>query len=355
MAKKKLLVDLSILRHPMCGLGQIALNYGRWFAQHAPELADRLDITLLVPKNFEGAFGNDVHYLRRTSLRHLIPALIPHFDLWHAISPNTLFHPVGRSTRVILTIHDVNFVHEKSPEKQAKYRRKLQRWCDRATELAFISRFAQQDAARVLDFGDKPQRIIYNGVEDLTQGPRQEPNHQSSLITHRFFLSLGEVKEKKNLHVLLPMMERLPDHHLIIAGNDNTDYAKHLASLISQLSTHNVHILGMVSDEERRWLYAHCEGLLMPSVAEGFGLPVIEAMQWGKPVFCSDRTSLPEVGGPYAHYFSTFEPESMAAVVRQGLAEHNGKKAAQEQSYAASFSYDRHMQQYVDRYLANCL
>ena len=58
MKRKNILVDLSILRHPYCGLGQIALNYGRWFSQAA--LPDGCRITLLVPKAFKGAFGQGV-------------------------------------------------------------------------------------------------------------------------------------------------------------------------------------------------------------------------------------------------------------------------------------------------------
>lgn len=348
MPAKRILIDLSTLRHPMCGLGQIALNYGRWYQKHAQELSDRLDITLLVPKNYIGAFGDEVHYLKRNTLRRLFPITMPRYDIWHAITQATTFRPKSRSTRFILTIHDVNFLHEKNNGKQNKYRRKLQHLCDLATEYTFISQFAQEDTSRVINLYNKPSRIIYNAVEELTHGTQEEPS-QLAALDKPFFLTIGEVKEKKNIHTLLPMMERFPDCHLIIAGNDSTEYAAHLRAKTA--NNPRIHIIGIVSDSQRRWLYSHCQALLFPSVAEGFGLPLIEAMQWGKPVFCSDKTSLPEIGGPYAHYFTNFDPQHMAEVVERGLTAFTKEKAAAEQAYAATFSYEKHMRNYVDLYL----
>ena len=350
MEKKSILIDLSILRHPMCGLGQIGLNYGRWYQQHAHELADRLDITLLVPKNYIGAFGSDVHYIRRNDIHRQFPWTMPYFDIWHAINQNTNFRPKSHRTRFIFTIHDVNFLYEKPPKKQLKYKRSLQLKCDRATEFTFISHFARQDTERFIALHNKPVHVIYNGVENLTIGSQESPLSSLNLPANTpFFLSLGEVKQKKQIHTLLPLMDHFPSHHLIVAGNDHTEYAD---TLRTQLPSHpNVHIIGIVSDAQRRWLYAHCTALLFPSIAEGFGLPVIEAMQWGKPVFCSDHTSLPEIGSTHAHYFTDFNPDLMAAIVSEGLKNYTEEKAAQAKAYAATFSYEKHMQQYLDLYL----
>lgn len=347
MKKKRILIDLSILRHPMCGLGQIGLNYGRWYQQHARELAEGFEITLLVPKNYEGAFGDDVRYIRRTTFRRQFPWVMPYFDIWHAINQNCTFRPKSRRTRFILTIHDVNFLYEKAPDQQVKYRRKLQRKCDRASEFTFISNFAHRDTERFIALRNKPVNIIYNGVEDLTVGPQEMPP-DLTVLEKPFFLALGEVKEKKNLHTLLPLMDRFPDYHLVIAGNDSTPYARQLRA---QLPSHpNISIIGIVDDSQRRWLYSHCTALLFPSIAEGFGLPIIEAMQWGKPVFCSDRTSLPEIGSTHAHYFHSFDPDSMETVVREGLAAYDESRAEEAKSYAATFSYETHMRKYIDLY-----
>lgn len=338
----KILIDLSILRHPWCGLGQIATSYGQWYAAHPETIAEGCEVTLLVPKAFVGAFGDKVGYLEAHDIYRLLPCLMPRYDLWHSIHQMSPFRPSSRSTRRILTIHDVNFIYEKQGAKRQKYIRRLQRECNSADELCFISRFAQKDTAQYINLNGKPQHVIYNGVASLTEGP-QEPVTQA-MDGKPFMLSIGVLKAKKNLHTLLPMMDLLPGYRLIIAGDDSDAYAQQLRNELPQHS--NVSIVGTVSDAQRRWLYAHCSALLFPSLSEGFGLPVIEAMQWGKPVFCSDRTSLPEIGSTHAYYFTDFEPESMAAVVNKGLAAFDAAAACAEQKYAAAYSYESHMRQY---------
>lgn len=342
----KILIDLSILRHPWCGLGQIAMSYGQWYAAHPETIVEGCEVTLLVPKAFVGAFGDKVDYLEARDIYRLLPCLMPRYDLWHSIHQMSPFRPSSRSTRRIVTIHDVNFIYEKRGAKRQKYTHRLQRECDSADEICFISRFAQKDTAKHIDIGGKPQHVIYNGVATLTEGP-QEPVAQASDGTP-FMLSIGVLKAKKNLHTLLPMMDLMPGFRLIIAGDDSDTYAQQLRDLLPQHP--NVSIVGTVSNEQRRWLYAHCSALLFPSLSEGFGLPIIEAMQWGKPVFCSDRTSLPEIGSTHAFYFTDFEHESMAAVVKRGLAAFDVAAALAEQKYAAAYSYESHMRQYWSIY-----
>lgn len=346
---KKLLVDLSILRHPYCGLGQIAGNYARWYAAHAHELR-MFDITLLVPRNHMGAFGNDVKYLPALDLYRHLPWLMPHYDIWHSIHQLSPFRPADTRTRRVLTIHDLNFLHEKTPAKQKRYLRRLQKECDHAADICFISHFAQNEALANLQLEGKNARVIYNGVENLTQGRQQKPAGIDE--GERFLLNIGVVKAKKNQHTLMETMRLLPELTLVIAGNDSDPYAQQLRTQLPQ----NVKMLGIVSDEERRWLYAHCQGLVFPSTCEGFGLPAIEAMQWGKPVFLSTLTSLPEIGGNHAFYFSDFEAQHMADTIANGLAQFSAKDAEEEQTYATSFNYSKHMEQYIELFqeMAKC-
>lgn len=338
----RILIDLSMLRHPYCGLGQVAMNYGRWYGVHASEALSGHEVTLLVPRSFVGHFGTQVRYLVARDCYRWLPGLMPRFDVWHSIHQLAPFRPAGGATRRVLTIHDVNFMYEKSPAKQRKYLHRLQRECDRASEICFISRFAQQETMRFVELHDKPTHIIPNGVEELTQGLQESPQGIDS--SRPFFLSLGVVKAKKNLQTLIPMMSLFPQYDLLIAGDDSDPYAERLRQESAGNSC--VRFLGTVTDEQRRWLYAHCSALLFPSLCEGFGLPVVEAMQWGKPVFCARATALPETGGEHAFYFDDFTAEAMATVVREGLSQFTPGRQDAEQAYAATFGYDRHLECY---------
>lgn len=343
----RILIDLSILRHPYCGLGQVAMNYGRWYGAHAAALKPVHEVTLLVPRSFVGRFGDDVRYLVARDVYRWLPTLMPWFDVWHSIHQLAAFRP--RASRCILTIHDVNFMYEKSPSKQRKYLQRLQKECNRASTVCFISQFAKDDTLRFVNLHDTTTYVIYNGVEDLRQGEQRPPKGLD--VSQPFFLTMGVVKAKKNIHTLLPMMSRMYDYRLVIAGNDSGSYANQLHRQIADIS--NVQMIGTVDDAERRWLYAHCSALLFPSLSEGFGLPIVEAMQWGKPVFCSHLTSLPEVGGEYAFYFRDFSPDAMAEVVYNGLQAFTPKRRDDEMKYAATFNYERHLQAYL-RLMVSC-
>jgi glycosyltransferase involved in cell wall biosynthesis len=109
---------------------------------------------------------------------------------------------------------------------------------------------------------------------------------------------------------------------------------------------------GEVSDGDRQWLYEHCEAFLFPSLTEGFGFPVLEAMQCGRPVFLSRRTSLPEIAGDMGYYFDGYEPAELAAVYRDGLARYQADPAfaMRLKDHAAGFSWVATARGYADVY-----
>ena len=100
------------------------------------------------------------------------------------------------------------------------------------------------------------------------------------------------------------------------------------------------------------WLYRHCEAFLFASQGEGFGLPAIEAMQFGKPVFIANATCLPEICGDCASVWPTLNPDEMADFVKSQLSEgdQSPERIAHIQQHAAQFSYDKHIKAYIQLY-----
>ena len=112
-----------------------------------------------------------------------------------------------------------------------------------------------------------------------------------------------------------------------------------------------MHLLGKVSAEEKVWLYRHCEAFVFPSLFEGFGLPVVEAMLFRKPVICSHETSLIEIGGKHVSFFEKGYPaEASAQLIRKTIDECTDKRMEDAFAYATSFSWTNHMQAYLALY-----
>ena len=122
--------------------------------------------------------------------------------------------------------------------------------------------------------------------------------------------------------------------------------------MIAPADRDRILLTGKISDDEKRWLYAHAEALLFPSRLEGFGIPVLEAMRFGTKVFSSRYSCLPEICSVHASYWDSYEPEAMARVVREGLAGWSRQGAAAEaaKAYSQSFNYDRYTREYVALY-----
>ena len=350
--RKKILLDLSILKDIYCGLGQVALNYGKYYQQHYIASEADFQLYLLVPKNMVGAFGNEVKYITSTWFRKHLQIFYPKFDVWHSIHQLSRFRPFFRSTKQILTIHDLNFIHEKkNPLKVDRYLKKIQAKVNRATEIVCISEFAKKEVEEYINVKGKTVEVIYNGVEQLDKRLAIKPSFAGE-NSKPFFFTIGQVREKKNFHVLLPLMKLFPEKELYIAGHDKSDYAQYIQNMIDSEGIKNVHLVGLVSNNERIWLYKNCEAFFFPSLFEGFGLPIIEAMSFGKPVFSSKETSLQEVGGSHAFFWDSFEADDMKKLIDDSLEKFYASPIHSQENinYVNSFSYEKHMEKYMKIY-----
>ena len=168
-----------------------------------------------------------------------------------------------------------------------------------------------------LSVKDKPVFVIHNGTHHVIV-PAPKPD--GYLPARPFLFTMGYVNQKKNFHTLVPLLKD-KDLELVIAGKlDEPDYVQKIRKLAAQLDvTDRLHILGPVSENDKAWYLKNCTAFMMPSLAEGFGAPVVEAMAFGKPLFLAERTSLPEIGADVAFYFSNFEEAAMRQIFNDGM------------------------------------
>ncbi|WP_455659200.1 hypothetical protein [Phocaeicola faecalis] len=134
--RKKVLIDLSYLKHPNCGFGQIAINYSKLFAALSVE---DLHFIYLLPKGYQDFYGNNVTCvpIKHRRINRWLPFTLPKVDLWHSVNQfNKLYR---KSPQFILTIHDLNFLFEHQGRKKQIFLKKIQQKIDKATIITTIS------------------------------------------------------------------------------------------------------------------------------------------------------------------------------------------------------------------------
>ncbi|MDH4261801.1 MAG: glycosyltransferase family 4 protein [Spirochaetia bacterium] len=348
----EILVDFGKLKKIYTGLGQISLQY-------ASELANlknsKHHFTFLVPDNFTDQFGNSISYKTLSFFNRHFSAINKKYDLWHAIHQDSEYFP-AKETPYLLTIHDLNFLEEKSPAKAQMRLRRLQKKVNRASAITFISNFTEKTAKQNLTI-NVPSFVIYNGVNISAFRSSQEPDFLKNFRTdfnkqEPLFFAVGVIKEKKNFQVLIQFLKLLKNGILVIAGDDTDSYAGLMRNEIKSSGLEKRIIMpGNVSDIDRAWLYENCDAFFFPSRIEGFGLPVIEAMSYGKPVFLSTCSSLPEIGGDDAYYWENFNPDYMADIFNEKIkSSMTVSKVNSRKKRAAFFNWGNAVKSYLELY-----
>jgi glycosyltransferase involved in cell wall biosynthesis len=269
-------------------------------------------------------------------------------DLLH--SPANLAPALGRYTRV-LTVHDL--IHRTFPEAHAGVRARvlgviMPLGIRRSHRLIADSRATRDDLITLLHEPPDKIDVVPLGLSEPHPEralPEPELREQLGLGDRTIALSLSAKRPHKNLIGLLDSLKRIPDDRrpvLVIPGYP-TRHERELHEHARRLRIEDdVRILGWVSEEEIEGLYAASQLFVFPSYYEGFGLPVLEAMQRGVPVACSNRSSLPEVAGDAALMFDPDRPEEIAASIERllGDAEEAARLRAAGIERARRFSWD---------------
>lgn len=340
--------DCALMKYPNTGLFAFSDNLARCLAAYAVEQNEQMGF--YVPEKYIGRWGDKVSYMKLRTLHKLyLPA--NGVDVWHAAYQRSRYLP-PKGTRMVLTVHDLNFLYDKPAYKHRKHLKWVQDRVDRADRIVAISEYARKDVEEHVDLKGKKVDVIYNGLNffdgDIT-APERIPRRP-------FLFSVGTVLPKKNFHVL-PVLLQDNDYELIIAGNRSSYEVQIMDEAKKYGVEDRVFITGPVSEPVKYWYIKNCMAFLFPSLAEGFGLPVIEAMYYQKPVFLSDHTSLPEIGSRFAFYFDhDFDrilmkrkfQEVMSVFDKGGSAIDRLKEEMKQ--HAESFSWERTARKYFDIY-----
>ncbi len=325
------IIELEKIRDPFSGLGQ----FSQALANAISKNNHHLNISAILPHHFSIPGIQTISEKRNLFKFSLF---VPRAKLWHLTHQDSRYRPQN-GANYILTIHDLNDLIEKPIEK-TKIMTKLSTLVKAAKHIVCISDYTKTEVLKI--FPNLTNiTTIYNGVPRLKTA--EKPDFE---ISKPFYFNIGTVLEKKNLHTIVDLARLSSDMDYIIAGSTDSAYA----ARIQKNKPVNVHFVGKISDENKSWYYENCHGLIFPSLLEGFGLPVVEAMSVGKPLFLSNKTSLPEIGGEDAFYFEDFSPQSMLNTINNGMNSFNVEQANRLKERAANFSWDLAAKKYLSLY-----
>ncbi len=304
-----------------------------------------------VRKQNENAFSKNEKYLIQKGIdKFYMPT--KQVDVWHCTYQASNYFPFRTKAKVVYTIHDLNILHEPgfSPARLKKELHKIQIRINKADHVVAISNFTKQDILKHLHLYNTPISVIYNGCNF---DKIEQPAAPKIKVKASFLFTIGTINAKKNFHVLPCLLENNA-MQLFIAGiiDDENYKQKIIAEAIKYNALNRVIFLGAITENDKQWYLQHCEAFLFPSLAEGFGLPVIEAMYFGKPVILSTHTALPEIGGRVAYYFNTFEVRDMQQTLQKSVAHYNNNTLQKEKiiAHAKTFNWDVAAQQYINVY-----
>lgn len=336
------------MKYPHTGLYHFCLHLGQNLEAQQPP-GQR--ICFYTPKSAEGLFGPDACYIRQRSLQKFRLPDTSGISLWHSTYQSTNYFPFRRRLKVVFTIHDLNFLYDKTKSglKKRKYLDHIAGMARRADHVVAISNYTLQDVQQHIDLKGKPSSVIYNGCNIREAAGLQPP---ATVPDAPFLFTIGTIVDKKNFHVL-PCLLAGNDRRLLIAGICQSEaYQQQILQEARRWKVEDrVVFLGAISENDKQWYLQHCTAFLFPSISEGFGLPVVEAMHFGKPVLLSNATSLPEIGGSEAYYFTGFEPEAMQQTLEDSLLDYArpGKAEAIRQR-SLLFSWEESARQYQNLY-----
>jgi len=280
--------------------------------------------------------------------------LFPNARLFHATEH--LLLPL-HSIPTVLTVHDLIFSH------LPKHHKPLNRWylnltmplyCRRADGIIVVSENTRRDLIAAYDLPPEKVTVVYEAAD-----PRfcpQPPETVSPIcgrygLPERYLLFVGTIEPRKNLTRLVKAFEIIyPEgltDGLVIVGRRGWLYDDLFALLERSPVRDAVIFPGYVPDGDLPAIYTGAQALVFPSIYEGVGLPVLEAMACGTPVVCSNASSIPEVGGDAVLYFDPVDVDMMAEAILQVLRDAALRGAMRERglAQAARFSWERAAQE----------
>jgi glycosyltransferase involved in cell wall biosynthesis len=279
------------------------------------------------------------------ALRRTLPSNCGRFllhDRFHVPSRADVFHglnqrlPVKRMKRAVSTFHDLFVMtgEYSTPEFRARFSEQARQAAELSDLIIAVSQFTADQVTALLKVERSRLRVVHHGVD--------RPTVTVAVPRENIILSVGAIQARKNTTRLAEAFEQMPrDWRLVLAGSSGFGAAQILERIQASDARDRIEVTGYLSEEDLERLYARASIFVFPSLDEGFGMPVLEAMARGVPVITSNRSALPEVAGDAAVLIDPFDTQALAAAM-QRLIDPNERDALTQKGLlrAAEFTWN---------------
>lgn len=350
--KLNVVFSTDCIKYPLTGIGRYAFELARELQQreekvaltwlHGTKVRDSLAVASESPQSVQSLKRKLQNSKTVSEIYRLTFPLLKSWSLRHY--KNHIFHspnyylPPGIKHSVA-TFHDLSVFHwpQFHPAGRVHLMQKeLRKTVSRSSRLITDSCYTKRELIEFFDLSEDKITVAPLACNELFH-PRLEEETQAILEQYRlqwrrFFLYTGTIEPRKNILTLLQAYDRLPgstkrNFPLVISGYKGWENTE-LFRLFDKGEREGwLKYLGFVSGKDLPVLYSAATSFVFPSVYEGFGLPVLEAMASGTPVICSNATSLPEVVGDAALMHAPEDVETLTSYL-QSMTEDAEKKQA---------------------------
>jgi glycosyltransferase involved in cell wall biosynthesis len=251
-------------------------------------------------------------------------------ELYHGLSNEIPFNLKRTNIKSIVTIHDLifNILPDTYPLVDRKiYDLKFRKSCLNADRIIAISNNTKTDIVKFYNINPDKIEVIYQSCAPLFYTSTEQNNSGSVLqkygIPNEYLLFVGSVEKRKNIKVIIDSYQHLlPEFKipLVVIGGHKS-HKKKLQRLINEkrMGEKIIWIPNLKDNHDLQTVYKKSMALIYPSLYEGFGLPVAEALLSKTPVITSNVSSLPEAGGPGSLYINPNNPEELADAIKKVL------------------------------------
>jgi glycosyltransferase involved in cell wall biosynthesis len=327
----KIVVNTRLLRkNQMDGIGWFTYNTMQYIVRNHPEIEFHFLFDSGIEKDF--LFGENVvpHNLfppAKHALLNIIWFEVSVKAVLKKIEPDLFLSPdgilcLGWKGKQYGVMHDINYHHNPQDLKWSNskyYNYFFPRIAKKATRLATVSNYSKQDIVNTYHVPPEKIDVVFNGVNDFFRPLSQQERSKTKLrLTggKDYFLFVGALHPRKNLIRLLQAFDLFKTTtqapiQLVIAGKPMYK-GEEIRQYYQQMEyKHDVVFPGRVPDEEINAVVGSAFALAFVPTFEGFGIPIIEAMQCDVPVICSNTTSMPEVAGDAALLIDPFDVDEI--------------------------------------------